>query len=366
MVARIHGGNPEEVARKHGMDSKKIVDFSSNINPYGPPLTVINYLNQIKIEDIADYPDIRCADLRCLLAKKIAVNTDNLLVTNGSSEAIFLLANHFLPGRALIIIPTFCEYEVAIASVGGKIKRLRLKKEENFNLSPDAAIALLERVDMIFLCNPNNPTGNLHSRDALVRLLEEARRKDVFLVVDEAFMDFVSAKEDFTLKSLVSDFNNLAVLGSLTKFYSLAGLRVGYVVSNEILISKLSNRVPVWNVNAIAQKATVLALKDGDFERTALEKNVKAKEKLIISLNKTSCLKVYPSEANFLLVEIKRDGFNLEEFCSSLLSYGFYIRSCASFDGLSENFVRIAIRSEKENSNLVEAIEKVLLERGCE
>ncbi|MDO8885293.1 aminotransferase class I/II-fold pyridoxal phosphate-dependent enzyme, partial [Candidatus Oleimmundimicrobium sp.] len=252
----------------------------------------------------------------------------------------------------------------AIISTGGERKNLNLQKDKNFAFPLDLTISELNDVDMLFLCNPNNPTGNLCSRDNLVELLGEARKKDVFVVVDEAFMDFVLKKEDYTLKPLVDEYSNLAILGSLTKFYSLAGLRVGYIVSNESLIFELKNKTSAWNVNGLAQKSAVLALKDGDFERFSLKKNIEARDRLFSSLSKISGLRTYPSQANFLLAEVISADFNPENFHADLLECGFYVRNCASFDGLSERFFRVAIRSEEENSNIVEAIEKVLLECG--
>jgi len=365
VVGRIHGGNLEEIAREYDMGFKKIIDFSSNINPYGPPKAVIDYLSHDNLKDAVDYPDINCTALKSVLAKKLGLSVKNLMITNGSSEAINLLANHFCPQRALILSPTFCEYEIAVLSNGGKIKKIKLQKEENFAFSPNSILSELEGVKMIFICNPNNPTGNLYSRNDLLKLLKEAREKDVFCVVDEAFMDFVEDKEGYTLKPLVKDFDNLAVLGSLTKFYSLAGLRVGYIVSNESLTSAMKNKAPAWNINGFAQKAAVFALEDESFEKITLEKNTKARDKLFSSLGKISGLKVYPSRTNFLLAEVTSDNFNSENFYADLLGRGFYVRNCASFDGLSEKFFRVAVRSEEENQMLVEAIEKVLLECGC-
>ncbi len=362
MVDRIHGGNLEEIARKYDVDFRKIIDFSSNINPYGPPKAVIDYLSHDNLKDVADYPDINCTALKSALAKKLDLSVKNLMITNGSSEAINLLANHFCPQKALIFPPTFCEYEVAVLSIGGEVKKIKLQKEKNFAFSFNSILSELEEAEMIFLCNPNNPTGNLYSRNDLLKLLKEARGKDVFCVVDEAFMDFVEDKEGHTLKPLVNDFDNLAVLGSLTKFYSLAGLRVGYIVSNESLVFKLKNKVSAWNVNGFAQKAAVFALEDEGFEKITLEKNIKARDKLSLSLGKISGLKVYPSRTNFLLVEATSADFSSENFYADLLKRGFYVRNCASFDGLSERFFRVAIRSEEENSNLFEAIEKVLLD----
>ncbi len=360
MVARIHGGNLGEVARRYGLDSKKILDFSSNINPDGPPKAVINYLGQVKIEDVVNYPDMDCEILRSVLAKNLGLKERNLLITNGSSEAIFLLANHFRPKKALVISPTFCEYEIAVVSTGGKIENLNLQRDKNFALSLDSMMPQLKEVEMLFLCNPNNPTGNIYSRDTLIKLLEKTNKEGVFCVIDEAFIDFAEDKESYTLKPLVNDFNNFAVLGSLTKFYSLAGLRIGYIVSGDVLISELKSRVPAWNVNAIAQKAAILALKDRVFEQSTFEKNTRARDRLFSLLTGISYLKAYPSQANFLLVEINRDAFDLGEFYSRLLRRSFYVRNCASFDGLSERFFRVAVRSEEENLKLVEAIKEIL------
>ncbi len=361
MVERIHGGNLDEVARRYGLDAQKILDFSSNINPHGPPKVVVDYLSRVSVKDVANYPDMNCVTLRSVLAKNLDLNERNLLITNGSSEAIFLLVNYLRPPKALIVSPTFCEYEIAIISTGGERKNLNLQKDKNFAFPLDLTISELNDVDMLFLCNPNNPTGNLCSRDNLVELLGEARKKDVFVVVDEAFMDFVLKKEDYTLKLLVNEYSNLAVLGSLTKFYSLAGLRVGYIVSNESLIFKLKNKTPAWNVNALAQKTAAIALKDKDFKMATLGKNMKARDKLLSIFSNISDLKVYPSQTNFLLAEVVTDKFNSKTFYTELLRRGFYVRNCVSFSGLSERFFRMAIRSEEENRILVEAIGEILI-----
>ncbi len=366
MVDRIHGGNLRAISYKYGVDPKQVIDFSSNVNSFGPPKVVVDYLSQVNIEDVVNYPDMDCWDLKSALAKKTMVDEKNLLMTNGSSEAITLLANHFCPLRALVVKPTFCEYEIAVNSIGGIVKGFNLPKEDNFALSLNSLIPAINQIDLLFLCNPNNPTGSLYSKDVLIRLLEEADKKGVFVVADEAFMDFASNKKDYSLIRSINDFGNLAILGSLTKFYSLAGLRIGYIASNEVLIKELRCKLPAWNVNTLAQKAALFALGDDGFEQITLRKIMEAKGEFYSALSDIPGLRVYPSASNFLLVEVLADNPDMNNFYLSLLKCGFYVRNCASFSGLSQKFFRVAIRQREENQKLVEAIRKVLSsQEGC-
>jgi threonine-phosphate decarboxylase len=291
----------------------------------------------------------------------LGVEPENIIPGNGSAELIYMLANYFRPQKALMGAPMFCEYELAVRAAGGEVIYFDLKKEQNFSFPVKEIVAKLADVQMLFLGNPNNPTGNLIPRQELVEIVEVARSLGVVVVVDEAFMDFVESRSDFSLIQEACREDRLIVLGSLTKFFSIAGLRLGYAGANRRLVEKLDLSKCPWNVNCFAQVVGIAALRDTSFileNQEAIEEN---REHFFEALSGIDFLKPYPSEANFILVEIEHSTYNSVWLKEELLKQGFLIRDASSFKGLNDCFFRLAVRSRQDNEKLVEALRKILI-----
>ncbi len=347
----IHGGLDEAELRALGLRPDQVLDFSANINPLGPSERV----KQAAAEAVLSaYPDRHSLRLREALAARLCVGTDNLLTGNGSTELIHLLARAFLrPGDGcLLFTPTFGEYEAAAALTGADIHVARAEEAQGFRWSIDAAVETITRTHphLLFLCNPNNPTGIYLSRDEVQSLLN-ATGEESLLVLDDAYVPFTERPWDSL--SLLSS-GRVAVLRSMTKDHALAGVRLGYLVAEPQVVSAVQRLQPSWSVNAVAQAAGLAALYDDAHVSTARDVISEAKTYIYGELN-TLGIPFMESSANFVLARVG----NASHVRSSLLQQGIAVRDCTSF-GLPEH-IRIAIRRPEECVTLLSALREVLV-----
>jgi threonine-phosphate decarboxylase len=272
---------------------------------------------------------------------------------------MYLFAETFLNKGDKVIIPspTFGEYEGAVRKAGETPKFVKLK---NFNI--DATNFLLEMVDakLVFLCNPNNPTSMLIQPETITEIVECAKKQNTLVFLDEDFLEFVENEKNLSMISKIAKYPNLFILRSFTKIFGLTGLRVGYGIASPDIISLLSCAKIPWNVNCIAQAAAVAALKDEEHLQVTKDLIRKEKAQLLGELSKISSFKIYPADANFFFVNIKKSGFTATELTRKLLSQSILIRDCTSFRGVDHYFVRIAVKTRVENKRLVEALKRIV------
>ncbi len=341
----VHGGPNYAELTAMGLVPEEILDFSVSSNPFPLPMQIREILNTIAIDR---YPDSEATELRQRLSERLGVAPVNLLVGNGSTELIRLIALTYFRRRdpVLILEPTFGEYEVACQIAGSRTFKQWAKAEEGFAPRVEETVSLIRQRHPagVFLCNPNNPTGQYLSRQELEKILDACG--DGLLILDEAFVAF--ADESWSSVDLVSR-GNVIIVRSMTKDYALAGLRLGYTVACQEVIDSLRKVCPPWNVNVVAQKAGVIALSDEDYLKQCKEKIGEAKQFLISELHRIG-FKSVPSKANFFLVKVD----NGERFRAALLRHGILVRDCASF-GLPE-YVRIAPRAMAECRELITSI----------
>lgn len=345
-LAFTHGGNIYEIEKKY---KRRIIDFSANINPLGLPGKVKQSLCK-NFDSIQRYPDSYADGLAVKIAMRWGISNKNILTGNGSVELIYLVVNTFKPKTVLIPAPAFSEYERASRNAGARIKFLKLDRNNGFKLD----ISGIAKPDIFFLCQPNNPTGNFLLNDC--GKVEQLAKEAVF--IDEAFMDFSPDEEGRTMVRKAAKGRRIIVLRTFTKMFAMPGLRIGYLVANEDIISKLRQRQPPWSVNSIAQLAAEAALDDKEYIISSRRVIKKEREFLVEQLNEVEGLKVYPSLANFLLIRIENRRITSLRIKERLLKKGILIRDCANFRGLDERFIRVAVRTHKENMQLVQALEE--------
>ncbi|MFH1031539.1 MAG: histidinol-phosphate transaminase [Chloroflexota bacterium] len=346
LVPGIHGGINNAELKKLGISPEDILDFSVSTNPFGPPPGIKEAIN---LASISHYPDSESTEFKLVLAKKLNVSEDNILIGNGSTELIRLVATaYFSPDDPVVIPqPTYGEYETACQIVGACVLRKIMSEETKFRLNVAETVDLIRKRQPkgIFLCNPNNPTGQYLSREEVTKILSAARNS--LVILDEAYIAFTEnmwSSLDFVCQS------NLVILRSMTKDYALAGLRLGYALAAKSLISVLSRVKPPWNVSSIAQAAGVFTIKTYGYLEECRKKISEAKEFLIEGL-KGLGLSPLPSQTNFFLVKIN-DATN---FRKALLQKGILVRDCASF-GLPD-YIRLAPRTIAECRKLLAAIQ---------
>ncbi len=341
-----HGGNIYEIRRRQRI---AVLDFSANINPLGIPLRIKKLLGK-QLKDLVHYPDPEAHRLVAALARYWKIKEENVLVGNGSTELIYLILNTFRPDKVILPVPSFTEYERAARISGSQVLFIHMLEGEGFCLNFDH----INNCDMLFMCNPNNPTGNLIvSNRADIKNIPVKR-----IVIDEAFMDFVPDEKIYTFIPQVVRSKKIIVLRTLTKFFALSGLRIGYLIAHRDTIRILKEYQMPWSVNVLAQAAAEQCLSEEAFIQRSKQLIIKERTFLYERLSRIRGLKPYSSVANFLLVKI--DGKRLTSSClkERLLKKSILIRDCANFRGLDKQFIRVAVRTHKENMQLVQALEE--------
>ena len=316
---------------------EEMIDFSASLNPYGPPDFIFDAIkeasNQINI-----YPDSESSELRSVISKRIQCSKDEILAGSGVSELIRLLALSFVKDRVLIPKYTYGEYEPAAKMLGASVLKVEMP---DLVIDPQIIGKKIKKDDVIFLCNPNNPTGKYLKEKEIKKIVESAEDKDALLVIDEAYLDFVDGGFDLTERSINSD--NLILLRSLTKAYSIPGIRLGYLISSRKNVKAIGKVKPPWNVSTIAQSIGVAAIKDETFLGESVKRISKSKK--IIE----QCLDI-KSDSNFYLMDVK----NAKKAKEELMGRGVLVRDCTSF-GLPSH-IRFSVRGDKENDALLEAL----------
>lgn len=354
-----HGGNIWEASERYGFPTSRILDFSANINFLGPSPRVVETLRDA-LSDIVHYPDPHARPFQREVARYMGVDEEHVLAGNGATEIIHLLG--CLPGLrcALIPSPTFSEYGFAMKRAGVEVRCLALRERDGFTLRAGEIIHNLEGVDVLFLCNPNNPTGRLIDEVELDELVEFCEHKGIRIVLDESFIDFVPDGRRRSFAPRVGRYKELVVVFSLTKFFAIPGIRLGCGLGRQELIHFLKGKKPPWSVNSLAQVAGIAALRDREYILASTKAVALERAFLYGRLRSISKLKVYPSSANFLLMRLLAREWDSRRLARVLARKGILVRDCSNFEFLGRRFIRVAVRSRKENLRLLQELERLV------
>lgn len=343
----------------HGGDiytHKNILDFSTNINPLGIPESVRNAAISGILQS-HHYPDSRCYDLRRALSLHEQLPLNSIICGNGAADLIFSLCLYVKPKKALLLAPTFAEYEQALTTIQCDINYFNLNKEHDFLLTKGYLNYLTPDLDMIFLCNPNNPTGVPIAKDFMEEILQICELNHILLVVDECFMDFLDTPEEYTLKHKIKESNYLFIIKAFTKMYAMAGLRLGYgLTGNKNIIDGIHSVTQPWNVSIPASQAGIAALLETDFVANTKSLIKKERDYLLSELDALS-IKTYGSKANYIFFEGPYDLYE------NMLQEHILIRSCGNYRGLETNYYRIAVKTHKDNQTFINCFKKYVKER---
>lgn len=352
-----HGGDITAAMRENNLD--KVMDFSANINPYGLSANIKNAV-LAELDNIVHYPQPNARDLCKKIGETYNIASDKIIVGNGAVEIIYTLCHILKPKNALIVSPGFSEYERAARSAGADIRYAMLDEKLDFNSPMRDIIVNIKGSDLLFIGNPNNPTGTLYMLEDMELLIEHAENNGCFVVVDESFMDFIKTSEAFSVLPLVEKYHNLLVLHSLTKFYAIPGLRLGFAATDHEVLDPLYAAKDIWNVNSLAQAAGLAALDDKKYQRRSRTYTRTEINYLYEELCEFKQLKVYEPTVNFILVNIAETKLTATNLREKLLNYNIIIRNCANYPGLDENYVRFAVRTREENDALIDALAEIL------
>lgn len=329
------------------------LDFSVNINPFGIPAGVKQALIKA-VEDCVRYPDEMVEDLRIAMANKLGVEADSLVFGNGASELFVAIIHAIKPKTVLIPVPSFSGYQKAATCEDCEIRYYYMKKENQFLLT-DAFYQMLKQQiemhqapDMIFLANPNNPTGACISHQVLLQIFDLCSKNKITLVIDECFLEFTDKSEESLIQRAVL-VSNVIVVRAFTKIYGIPGVRLGYLVASKEIVKNVKRQLPEWNVSMFAQYAGVAALKEDAFVQKTVEYVKEQREYLITKLRALG-FTVWPAEANYLLL------YSDQNLYQSLLCEKILIRDCSNYEGLEAGYYRIAVKKKEENEHLIKKL----------
>lgn len=352
MTKVIHGGDIYQY-------SEKMIDFSSNINPLGIPETAREVLNGAW-EHLERYPDLHYTSLREAIANFHQLSSDQILVGNGAAEIIFLIGRLFQDKKALIPMPTFGEYQEAVQLAGGQIEMVYRKSENDFALPMEEILDRLNDVDGIILCHPNNPSGGLVEEKELIQLIERTRQCNKLLILDEAFIDFVSNPDEVSGKQWLKDHPTMLIIRAFTKFFAMPGLRLGYGIGSSQLIDDLQEMQMPWSVNSLAVEIGERVLFDSDYIKRSQKWMEEERTFLCETLSRNQNLHVFPTETNFILCKIKKTNLTAQMLKERMIEQGILIRDASSFDGLDDSFFRVAIKDHENNKKLCQALQATI------
>ena len=351
-----HGGNIYQAIRS--LDKKELLDFSANINPFGLSESVRQAILD-NVEQIVHYPDASAYELRKRICEYYGIHDRMLMLGNGATELLYLMCHILKPQKVIIPVPSFLEYERAALSDGAIIDYFYLFEHDVFELDFTLLAERVEENSLIFLGNPNNPTGKLLDIEKLTAFLEKTKDYNCSVLVDESFIDFVKDAEQCTCRKLCFEYKNLFILHSLTKFFAIPGLRLGFGIFQPWLVEKMQMATDCWNVNSLAQAAGVAALFDKEYIKASKKSIIDLRQQLIGLLINVGDIRIFPSVANFLLLDISAMGVTSAEFKQLMSDKGVLIRDCSNYPGLDTRYIRIAVRSSEENKKFVEILKEV-------
>lgn len=337
--------------------SERPLDFSANINPLGIPAAAQKAYHEA-LDLCGSYPDPYCRALVPAIAGYEKIPEENILCGNGAADIIFRLAYGLRPKHAMVLAPTFSEYETALTCAGCKVSYHRLDKKNNFHIEENILDALTPDLDMLFICNPNNPTGAPAKRELLLKIAERCEANETFLIIDECFIDFMEREEQYTLKPYLPEYPHLIILKAFTKIFAMPGLRLGYCMSAEKdVLARIFSAGQPWSVSIPAQETARAALLDSEYLIKTRDVIRRERKFLTESLTEMGLL-VFPSQANYLLFYCREN----KELDKKMREHRILIRSCENYEGLSKGYFRIAVRDRANNICLLEAMKNAL---GC-
>ena len=353
-----HGGNVREISRIYEIDEHRLVDFSANINPLGYPQGTKDAVMR-SFDDILHYPDTEAYDLITRLAAYHGMDRQCFITGNGSTEFIYWIPIIFKPKRALVVTPAFSEYEKGLNLAGSQVMYFQAEEERDFVVDMDNLYTRLAGgFDICYFCNPANPTGVLTPKEELFNLIARADRLGTIVIIDEAFIDFV---EEASLKVAVTQFSHVIILRSMTKFFGIPGLRVGYAIAGSAVIERLKRNKPPWTINTLAQICACEALSNSAFIHETRRYVEIEKSFLHRAINSIPGLKAFPSVANYLLVRIDSPrGLSSRDLRERLLREDILIRDCSNFQRMGNYYFRVAVKKHGDNQLLIDKLKKVM------
>lgn len=357
----FHGSDLEKIEQIYGIKKEDIISFSANVNPLG----ISGHLRDslaAQLDAISSYPDREYRALRACIADYAGTQPEHVIVGNGSTELISLFIQTYHPKKALVLGPTYSEYEREITLGGGTTLYYPLKEEQDFMLDTDDFCRNLhDSLDLVVLCNPNNPTSTAISASQMRQILDTCLRHGIFVMIDETYVEFTRKEDHISSIPLTNYYTNLIILRGTSKFFAAPGLRLGYAVTgNRDLIRHISTRQNPWSINSLAEIAGRLMFQDQAYATQTRELILHERTRLCNILSEWDTVKLYPPMGNFILVKILKEDVDADTLFEHCIRKGLMIRNCSTFPFLDNRFIRFCIMLPEQNDRLIEAFAEKL------
>ncbi len=357
----FHGSDLEKIEDAYGIRKEDITSFSANINPLGISTALRTSISE-HIDAIQTYPDREYRELRKTIAAYCGTQFENIIVGNGSTELISLMIGTISPKKAMILGPSYSEYEREISLKGGTTVYYPLKEALDFHMdAADFCGHLNDDLDMLIICNPNNPTSTALSRSEMRTILDSCMQHGIFVMVDETYVEFTHPDEEISSVPLTDYYTNLTVLRGTSKFFAAPGLRLGYAVTgNTDLIRKVNASQNPWSISSIAEIAGRLMFRDTEYITRTSALIDSERTRLYRELASWDSVKVYEPKANFMLVRILKEHVTADELFDHCIRKGLMIRNCSTFPFLSSKYFRFCFMNPEDNDRLIAALRELL------
>ena len=357
----FHGSDLEAIEQIYHIKKEDLVSFSANVNPLGISYLLRSTLSE-NLDAITTYPDREYTALRNCISDYAGTQPENVIVGNGSTELISLFIQTRHPKKAMILGPTYSEYEREITLGGGTTLYYPLKEENGFRMDvEDFCNTLSDQLDLVVLCNPNNPTSTAITCDQMRKILDACLRHGIFVMVDETYVEFAPDESRITSVPLTNYYTNLIILRGTSKFFAAPGLRLGYAITgNQDVIKAINTRKNPWTINSLAEIAGRLMFSDQEYISQTTKLIHDERTKLYTELSSWNSVTVYEPSANFILMKILKKEVTSQQMFDHCIRKGLMIRDCSTFPFLDDHFIRFCFMKPEQNQRLLEAFREQL------
>ncbi len=356
----FHGSDIEAIAERYHIDKHSIIPYASNVNPIGFSPKAREALLE-NVDAISSYPDRDYVSLRQSISKYCGCLPEHLILGNGTSDLIRLTFETISPKKTLLVGPTYAEYARTAKIFNSEVDTYMLKNLDDFEMDVDMFLkALNDTIEMLIICNPNNPTGKVLTKDQMDTILKRCMELEIFVMVDETYVEFVKDIDKISSIALTRKYDNLIVLRGVSKFFAAPGLRLGYAITgNEDFLDATANSKVPWNINSYASVAGVMF---EDEKYINLSKSLIHTERNLIfsALSSRKTIKVFKPEANFVLIKLLKEGQTAGEVFDYCIQKGLMIRDCTDYEGLGEQYVRFCFLKPEQNDFMVNTILEIV------
>lgn len=353
----FHGSDLETIESIYEIKKENIVSFAANVNPLGISPKLRETLSE-RIDSIMSYPDREYTSLRRKIAAYVNADIEDIIVGNGSTELISLFIQIKHPKKALIVGPTYSEYEREVTLGGGCTLYYRLEEENDFLIDIKSLDKELDSdVELLIICNPNNPTSSAITRNDMRKILDICKKKGIFVMVDETYVEFTEDIQNITCVPLTRYYNNIVILRGISKFFAAPGLRLGYAIcGNSDLLKEMNQRKNPWTINSLAAIAGEIMFTDGEYIARTRQLISKERDRVCGILKNCPNIKLYSPTANFLLIKILKEGVSSKDLFEAAIQKGYLIRDCSTFPFLDSKFIRFCFMLPKQNDALLDIL----------